>query len=187
MGDHRGNSADDGRDDPADDGAGDGADHRGDDTAHNRGGDNTVRVGGDNRGVDSGGVDKRVSLSLGLGLSLTLAVVVTVDRVKSRVDTRVDGRGSVVDGRVDSRGGNVVDGRGGSVDSTVANGANTRDKAVAVVDSGDDSTGSQTMGNLPNGVSLGISLSLGGSHKQNKNEGPHDLSRLVLSENWSPC
>merc|ERR1719400_1410292 len=132
--------------------------------------------------MDAGGVDKRVSLSFGLGLSLTLAVVVAVDRVKSRVDTsvdsRVDGRGSVVDGRVDSRGGNVVDGR---VDSTVANGTNTRDKAVAVVDSGDDSTGGQTMGNLPNGVSLGISLSLGGSHKQNKSEGPHDLSRLVLS------
>merc|ERR1719422_2212194 len=141
MGDHRGNSADDGRDNPADDGAGDGVDHRGDDTAHSRGGDNTVRVGGDNRGVDSGGVDKRVSLSFGLGLGLTLAIVVTVDRVKSRVD----GRGSVVHGRVDSRGGNVVDGRGGSVDSTVANGTNTRDKAVAVVDSGDDSTGSQTM------------------------------------------
>merc|ERR1712088_855944 len=134
MGDHRGNSADYGRDNPADDGAGDGADHRGDNTAHSRSSDNTVRVGGDNRGVDSGGVDKRVSLSL------TFAVVVTVDRVKSRVDTgmdsRVDGRGSVVDGRVDSRGGNVVDGRSGSVDSTVANGTNARDKAVAVVDSG---------------------------------------------------
>merc|ERR1719191_2342260 len=184
MGDHRGNSADDGRDNPADDGAGDGADHRGDDAAHSRGGDNTVGVGGDNRSVDSGGVDKRISLSFGLGLGLTLAIVVTVDRVKSRedtsVDSRVDGGGSVVDGRVDSRGGNVVDGRGGSVDSTVANGTNTRDKAVAVVDSGDDSTGGQTMGNLPNGVSLGISLSLGGSHKQNKSEGPHDLSRLVL-------
>jgi len=116
---------------------------------------------------------------------------VAIDRVKSRVDTsvdsRVDGRGSVVDGRVDSRGGNVVDGGGGSVDSTVANGTNARDEAVAVVDSGDDSTGGQTMGNLPNGVSLGISLSLGSSHKQNKSEGPHDLSRLVLSENWSPC
>merc|ERR1719428_1277019 len=173
MGDHRGNSADDGRDNPADDGAGDGADHRGDDTAHSRGGDNTVRVGGDNRGVDSGGVDKRVSLSFGLGLSLTLAVVVAVDRVKSRVDTSVDSR-------VDSRGGNVVDGGGGSVDSTVANGTNARDEAVAVVDSGDDSTGGQTMGNLPNGVRLGISLSLGSSHKQNKSEGPHDLSRLVL-------
>merc|ERR1712223_956023 len=161
----------------------------GDDAAHSRGGDNTVREGGDNRGVDSGGVDKRVSLSLGLGLSLTLAIVVTVDRIKSRVDTsvdsRVDGRGSVVDGRVDSRGGNVVDSRSGSVDSTVANGTNARDKAVTVVDSGDDSTSSQTMGNLPNGVGLGISLSLGGSHKQNKSEGPHDLSRLVLSENWS--
>merc|ERR1719189_2677450 len=143
-----------------------------------------MRVGRDNWSVDSSGLDKRVSLSLGLGLSLTLAIVVTVDRVKSRVDTsvdsRVDGRGSVVDGRVDSRGGNVVDSRGGSVDSTVANGTNARDKAVAVVDSGDDSTGGQTMGNLPNGVSLGISLSLGGSHKQNKSEGPHDLSRLVL-------
>merc|ERR1712223_2375731 len=173
----------------ADDGAGNGTDHRGDDTAHSRGGDNTVRVGGDNRSVDSCGVDKRVSLSFGLGLSLTLAVVVAVDRVKSRVDpsvdSRVDGRGSVVDGRGDSRGGNVVDSRGGSVDSTVANGTNARDEAVAVVDSGDDSTGGQTMGNLPNGVSLGISLSLGGSHKQNKSEGPHDLSRLVLSENWS--
>merc|ERR1712147_425393 len=157
MRDHRGNGADDGRDNPADDGAGD---------------------GGDNRGVDSGGVDKRVSFSLGLGLSLTLAVVVAVDRVKSRVDTGVDSR---VDGR-----GSVVDGRGGSVDSTVANGTNTRDKAVAVVDSGDDSTGGQTMGNLPNGVRLGIPMSLGGSHKQNKSEGPHDLSRLVLSENWYP-
>merc|ERR1712209_277131 len=127
-----------------------------------------MRVGGDNRGVDSGGIDKRLSLSL------TLAVVVAVDRVKSRVDpsvdSRVDGRGSVGDG---------------SVDSTVANGTNARDKAVAVVDSGDDSTGGQTMGNLPNGVRLGISLSLGSSHKQNKSEGPHDLSRLVLSENWS--
>merc|ERR1719209_1284493 len=121
--------------------------------------------------MDSGGVDKRVSLGLRLGLSLTLAVVVTVDRVKSRVDTsvnsRVDGRGRV---------------GGGSVDSTVANGTNARDEAVAVVDSGDDSTGGQTMGNLPNGVSLGISLSLGDSHKQNKSEGPHDLSRPVLAK-----
>merc|ERR1719189_2893792 len=143
-----------------------------------------MRVGRDNWSVDSSGLDKRNSLRFGFGISLRLAIVVTVDRVKSRVDTsvdsRVDGTGSVVDGRVDSRGGNVVDSRGGSVDSTVANGTNARDEAVAVVDSGDDSTGGQTMGNLPNGVSLGISLSLGGSHEQNKSEGPHDLSRLVL-------
>ena len=65
------------------------------------------------------------------------------------------------------RGGNVVDSRSGSVDSTVANGAKTRDNTVAVVDSGDDSTAGQTVGNLPNGVGVGLSLSPGGSHKKN--------------------
>ena len=64
-------------------------------------------------------------------------------------------------------GGSNVDGRSGSVDSTVADGANTRDNTVAVVDSGDDSTAGQTVGNLPNGVSVGISLSPGGGHKKN--------------------
>merc|ERR550532_55131 len=99
-----------------------------------------------------------------------------------------DSRGSNVDGRsgdmgnsADSRGSNV-DGRSGSVDSTVADGANTRDNTVAVVDSSDDSTVGQTVGNLPNGVGVGISLSPGGGHKKNKSEGPHDLRRLVLCE-----
>merc|ERR1719462_479223 len=135
--------------------------------------------------MDSGGVHKRISLSLGLGLGLTLAVVVAVDggerRVDSSVDSRVDSRGgNGVDSMVDDRGSNMVDSRSSSVDSTVANGANTRDNTVAIVDSGDDPTVGQTVGNLPNGVGVGISLSLGGSHKQNKSEGPHDLRRLVL-------
>merc|ERR1719500_282776 len=148
--------------------------------------------------MDSGGVHKRVSLSLGLSLSLTLAVVVAVvvavdggeSGVDSRVDTRVDsGGGNSVDSRsgnmsnsADNRGGNVVDGRSGSVDCTVADGAKTRDNTVAVVDSGDDSTAGQTVGNLPNGVGVGLSLSPGGSHKKNKSEGPHDLRRLVLAK-----
>merc|ERR1719239_2110640 len=124
----------------------------------------------------------RVSLSLGLSLSLTLAVVVAVVvAVDSRVDSRVD---SGCGNSVDSRGGNVVDGRSGSVDSMVADGAKTRDNTVAVVDSSDDSTIGQTVGNLPNGVGIGLSLSPGGSNKQNKSEGPHDWRRLVLGENW---
>merc|ERR1740123_1383763 len=147
--------------------------------------------------MDSSGVHKRVSLSLSLGLGLTLAVeasvVVAVDGGKSGgksgVDSRVDSGGgntvdsrggNVVDSRVDSRGGNVVDGRSGSVDSTVADGAKTRDNAVAVVDSGDDSTVGQTVGNLPNGVGIRLSLSPGGGNKKYKSEGPHDWRRLVL-------
>merc|ERR1719234_905284 len=157
--------------------------------------------------MESSGVHKRVSvsLSLGLSLSLTLAVEASVvvslvsvgsTFVKSRVDSgdgnTVDSRGgnvgngadgsnrggNVVDGS--NRGGNVVDGRGGSVDSTVADGTKTRDNAVAVVDSGDDSTVGQPVGNLPNGVGIGLSLSPGGGNKKNKSEGPHDWRRLVL-------
>merc|ERR1712061_755412 len=185
----------------ADHRGGHGADDGGDDAAHGRD-DDTVGVGGDDGSVDSGGVDKRVglSLSLGLGLSLTLAVVVAVDggegvvdsRVDSRVDSGVDsGGGNTVDSGggnvgVDSRGGNMLDGRSSSVDSTVTDGTNARDDTVAVVDTGDDTTVGQTVGNLPNGVGIGLSLSLGGD-KQNKSEGPHDFRRLVLGENWSPC
>merc|ERR1719189_1405446 len=146
-------------------------------------GNDSMGVGGGNDGsVDSGGVHKRVSLGLGLSFSLTLAVVLAVvvavhSRVDSRVNSRVDSGGG---NSVDSRGGNVVDGRSGSVDSTVADGAKTRDNTVAVVDSSDDSTIGQTVGNLPNGVGIGLSLSPGGSNKQNKSEGPHDWRRLVL-------
>merc|ERR1719397_514293 len=144
-------------------------------------GNDSMGVGGGNDGsVDSSGVHKRVSLSLGLSLSLTLAVVVAVVvAVDSRVDSRVDSGGG---NSVDSRGGNVVDGRSGSVDSAVADGAKTRDNTVAVVDSSDNSTIGQTVGNLPNGVGIGLSLSPGGSHKKNKSEGPHDWRRLVLGE-----
>merc|ERR1719397_976434 len=139
-------------------------------------GNDSMGVGGGNNGsVDSSGVHKRVSLSLGLSLSLTLAVVVAV---VVAVDSRVDSR-------VDSGCGNRVDSRCGSVDSTVADGTKTRDNTVAVVDSSDDSTIGQTVGNLPNGVGIGLSLSPGGSNKQNKSEGPHDWRRLVLGENWS--
>merc|ERR1711936_813828 len=143
----------------ADHRGGHGADDGGDDAAHGRGND-TVGVGGDDGSVDSGGVDKRI------GLSLRLAVVVAVDGgegvVDSRVDSRVDpgvdsGGGNTVDGRggnvgVDSRGGNMLDGRSRSVDSTVTDGTNARDDTVAVVDTGDDTTVGQTVGNLPNGV-----------------------------------
>ena len=73
----------------------------------------------------------------------------------------------MVDSRVDCRGDHVEGGKSSSVYSTVDHVTIASDEAVAVVDSGDDSTGGQTMGNLPNGVGLGISLSLGGSHKQN--------------------
>ena len=78
----------------------------------------------------------------------------------------MDSRGGDMGNSADSRGSNV-DGRSGSVDSTVADGANTRDNTVAVVDSGDDSTVGQTVGNLPKGVGVGISLSPGGGHKKN--------------------
>ena len=78
----------------------------------------------------------------------------------------MDSRGGDMGNSADSRGSNV-DGRSGSIDSTVADGANTRDNTVAVVDSGDDSTVGQTVGNLPNGVGVGISLSPGGGHKKN--------------------
>ena len=87
-------------------------------------------------------------------------------RVDSGVGNSVDSRGGDMGNSADSRGSNV-DGRSGSVDSTVADGANTRDNTVAVVDSGDDSTAGQTVGNLPNGVGVGISLSPGGGHKKN--------------------
>ena len=38
---------------------------------------------------------------------------------------------------------------------------------IAVVNTGDDTTVGQTVGNLPNGVGIGLSLSLGGGDKQN--------------------
>merc|ERR1712066_884094 len=143
----------------ADHRGGHGADDGGDDAAHGRG-DDTVGVGGDDGSVDSGGVDERVGLSLGLGLglSLTLAIVVAVDGGEGVVDSGVDsGGGNTVDSRggnvgVDSRGGNMLDGRSSSVDSTVTDGTNARDDTVAVVDTGDDTTVGQTVGNLPNGV-----------------------------------
>ena len=43
------------------------------------------------------------------------------------------------------------------------NTTNVRDEAAAAANSGDVSTGGRVMGSLPHGVSLGISLSLGGN------------------------
>jgi len=43
------------------------------------------------------------------------------------------------------------------------NSTNVRDEAAAAANSGDVSTGGRVMGSLPHGVSLGISLSLGGN------------------------
>ena len=111
-----------------------GAGHRGDNTAQDWG-------GGANGSMNSGGVDKRVSLGHRISFSLE-------------------------DSREDSRGSNVASGSG-SKDRAVADGANTRDNTVAKVDSRDDSTSGQTTGNLLNCVGVGISLSTGDSHKQN--------------------
>ena len=118
-----------------------GAGHRGDNAAHGRDDDTMGEGGGASGSMNSGGVDKRVSLGHRISFSFE-------------------------DSREDSRGSNVASGSG-SVDRTVADGANTRDNTVAKVDSSDDSTAGQTTGNLLNCVGVGISLSTGDSHKQN--------------------
>ena len=146
-----------------------GAGHRGDNTAQDWGDDTMGVGGGANGSMNSGGVDKRVSLELGLILSL--AVEGSEDGGESGVGSSVDSREDMGDGNMGTRGGHV-DSRSGNVDSTVADGTNTRDDTVAVVDSSDDS----------NGVGIRISLSPGSSHKQNLRMGMGEDIRRKLND-----
>merc|ERR1712045_11114 len=86
--------------------------------------------------------------SVGISLSLPLAIVSSV------VHSRVGGVG------VDS----------GGIDSSVANGTNSRDEAMAVVNTSDDTAIGGTMGNLTH--SVGVTAGAGNEGK-NKGKGFH--------------
>merc|ERR1712072_1306913 len=83
-------------------------------------------------GVVNGEASSHLANSVGISLSLPLAVVSSV------VHSRDGGVG------VDS----------GGIDSSVANGANSRDEAMAVVNTSDDTAIGGTMGNLTHSVGV---------------------------------
>merc|ERR1711934_804226 len=101
-----------------------------------------------------GVVDRESSSNLaqGVGISLSFPLAVVSSMVRSR------------------NGGIGVDSRGMGVDSSVANGANSRDEAVAIVNPSDDTAIGGTMGDLAQSVCVTAGA---GDEGKNKGEGFH--------------
>jgi len=130
------------------------------------------------------GVKEGVSLSLGLSLSLTLTVHVVQTGVHMGVHSRSDVVGVVYTSNIVDRMGVVdssdsVDGMSiidssHMADGTVSNSSVARDDTIAVVNSSDDPTVCQTVGDLSDGVGVSLSLSIdSNSGQKDKDEGSH--------------
>jgi len=128
---------------------------------HRVGGDNSSMVA-NNSGmvaVDSSAVDSVVEVGISLSISLSLTLAISVDSMDSTVDSTIDSMDTAVDtGSIGTSIGGVVDHR----DSVpVTNGTHTRDRAMAIVHSSDDTAMGEPMVDLSDGVGIGISLSIG--------------------------